>query len=65
MSHIKIKDLPRGKKISKEEMKRLFGGAIYGHLSSPRTGYYLGSDPYVVNDPSLPQGGKLFGSKWK
>jgi len=51
MARIKIKDLPKDMKISREEMKKLFGGAISLNHPYLHTGYYLGSDPYVINDP--------------
>ena len=54
MARITIKDLPGDKKISKEEMKKLFGGAVSGYKIHPSTGYYMGSDPFVINDPSPP-----------
>ena len=54
MARITIKDLPGNKKISKEEMKKLFGGAVSGYKSHTRIGYYTGNDPYVLSDPSPP-----------
>ena len=66
MARIKIKDLPKDMNISREEMKRLFGGAISVNLPYSHSGYYLGSDPYVINDPSpenLPYLSEWFGSK--
>jgi len=66
MVRIKIKDLPKDKKISREEMKKVFGGAISVNLPYPHSGYYLGSDPYVINDPfpeNLPSFSEWFGSK--
>ena len=53
MSRIIIKDLPGDKKISKEEMKKLFGGAVSGYKFHPRIGF-TGNEPYVVSDPSRP-----------
>ena len=68
MARITIKDLPKGKKISSEEMKKVFGGTISGHQSNPNSGYYLGSDPYTINDPSPfipPHLAQFFGGKKK
>jgi hypothetical protein len=36
MARIKIKDLPKEKKINKEEMKKVFGGIIGSSLADPR-----------------------------
>ena len=44
MPRIKIKDLPRDKKISKEEMKRVMGGYSV-NLVSPRTNLFLSLKP--------------------
>ncbi len=52
MTRIKIKDLPKDMKVSREEMKKIFGGTISVKQPYLQTGYYLGSDPYVINDPS-------------
>ena len=52
MARIKIKDLPKDQKISRDEMKRLFGGAVSAKQHYLQSGYYLGGDPYVINDPS-------------
>ena len=68
MARITIKDLPREKKISSEEMKKVFGGSISGYQSNPSSGYYLGSDPYSIDDPSQlipPHLAELFGVKKK
>lgn len=66
MARITIKDLPEDKKISKEEMKRLFGGSVAGYKIHPSATYYMGSDPFVINDPSPqvpPHLAELFGGK--
>ena len=52
MVRIKIIELARGKKICREEMKKIFGGTIFVKDPCSSTGYYLGSDPYVISDPS-------------
>ena len=64
MVRIKIRDLPRGRKISREEMKRVFGGTISINQPFSRIGYYLEGDPYVLSDPSPrvpPHLAELFG----
>ena len=66
MARITIKDLPGDKKISRKEMKKLFGGAVSGYKIHPSTTYYMGSDPFVINDPSPgvpPYLAELFGDK--
>jgi len=50
MARIKIKDLPKDQKISRDEMKKL--GAVSAKQHYLKSGYYLGGDPYVINDPS-------------
>ena len=68
MARITIKDLPRERKISSEEMKKVFGGSIAGDQHNPNSGYYLGSDPYTVHDPTPlipPHLAELFGVKKK
>jgi hypothetical protein len=35
-ARIKIKDLPKGKKISKDEMKKVFGGFYFPATMSPQ-----------------------------
>lgn len=65
MARIKIRNLPKDRKINREEMKKIFGGAISTNQTYPRTGYYLGSDPYVISDPFPvipPYLSELFGS---
>jgi len=52
MVRIKIIDLERGKKISRAEMKRIVGGTTSVNHPYARIGYYLGSDPYAISDPS-------------
>jgi len=45
MAKIKIKDLPKDQKISREEMKKTFGGIII--IYKPETILYgLGGDPH-------------------
>ncbi len=64
MARIKIRDLPKDRKISREEMKKVFGGTISTNQPFSRTGYYLEGDPYVLNDPSPgvpPHLAELFG----
>jgi hypothetical protein len=62
MARIKIKDLPKDQKISRDEMRRLFGGTVSAKQPYLQSGYYLESDPYVINDPS-PLGSPHF-SEW-
>ena len=52
MARIKIKDLPKDQKISRDEMKKVFGGTVSAKQPYLQSGYYLESDPYVINDPS-------------
>ena len=52
VAKIRIRDLPRQKKIGREEMQLLRGGTRTIRHSYLNTGYHLGSDPYVINDPS-------------
>jgi hypothetical protein len=47
MARIKIKDLPKDAKVSREEMKKIRGGVI----SSTS---YVGASPYPVLTPKLP-----------
>ena len=51
MSRIKIKYLPKDRQISRKKMKKIFGSTISVDHPYLRTGYYLGTDPYAVNDP--------------
>ena len=62
MARIKIKDLPKDQKISRDEMRKLFGGTVSANQPYLQSGYYLESDPYVINDPS-PLGSPHF-SQW-
>lgn len=62
MARIKIKDLPRNQKISRDDMKRVFGGTVSAKQPYLESGYYLEGDPYVINDPS--PGGFPNHSKW-
>jgi len=62
MARIKIKDLAKDQKISRDEMKKVFGGTVSAKQPYLQSGYYLESDPYVINDPS-PVGSPDF-SKW-
>jgi len=52
MARIKIQDLPRDRKISREEMKKIFGGVISTNQLYPHSRYSLGDNPYVISDPS-------------
>ena len=62
MTRIKIKDLPKDQKISRDEMRKVFGGTASAKQPYLQSGYYLESDPFVINDPS-PVGSLDF-SKW-
>ncbi|MCK5421272.1 MAG: hypothetical protein KAJ08_03875 [Deltaproteobacteria bacterium] len=62
MARIKIKDLAKDQKISRDELKKVFGGTRSAKQPYLQSGYYLESDPYVINDPS-PVGAPDF-SKW-
>ena len=62
MARIKIKDLPKDQKISRDEMRKVFGGTVSANKPYLQSGYYLESDPYVINDPS-PLGSPHF-SEW-
>lgn len=62
MARIKIKDLAKDQKISRDEMKKIFGGTVSTKRPFLGSGYYLESDPYVISDPS-PVGSSDF-SKW-
>jgi len=69
MTRIKIRDLPKDRKVSREEMRKIFGGVLSVDHTSLHTGYYLGTDPYALSDPSpqIPtQIAELFGgtSEW-
>ena len=52
MARIKIRDLPKDRKISKEEMKKVFGGTISINQPYSNSGYRLGGNPYEISDPS-------------
>jgi len=52
VAKIKIRDLPRQKKISREEMQLLWGGTRTIRHPYLNTGYHQGTDPYVISDPS-------------
>ena len=54
MVRIKIRDLPRDRKISRAEMKKIFGGTISINQSYSHSGYRPGSNPYEISDPSPP-----------
>ncbi len=58
MARIKIRDLPKDRKISREEMKKVFGGTISINQPFSRTGYYLEGDPSPRVPPHLAE---LFG----
>jgi hypothetical protein len=62
MARIKIKDLAKDIKISRGEMKKVFGGTVSAKQPYLQSGYYLESDPYVINDPSPPN--PPFLSEW-
>ena len=62
MARIKIKDLAKDQKISRDELKKVFGGTLSAKQPYLQLGYYLENDPYVINDPS-PVGSPDF-SKW-
>jgi len=52
MARIKIKDLAKGQKISRDDMKKVFGGTVSAKRPHLQSGYYLEGDPYVISDPS-------------
>ena len=52
MVRIKIRDLPRDRKISRAEMKKIFGGTLSVDQPYSHTGYRLGANPYMISDPS-------------
>ncbi len=52
MARIKIRDLPKDRKISREEMKKVFGGTISINQPYSNSGYRLGGNPYEISDPS-------------
>jgi hypothetical protein len=54
MVRIKIRDLPKDRKISKEEMKKVFGGTISINQPYSHSGYRLEGNPYEISDPSPP-----------
>lgn len=43
MARIKINDLPKDQKVSKDELKKIFGGATLLQNSSPISGLYIGA----------------------
>lgn len=43
MARIKIKNLPKDRKISKEELKKIFVGATLLQNTSPISGLYIGA----------------------
>lgn len=45
LTRIKIEDLPEGKKISREEMKRVLGGSFNPYFSVFSTSYYTSIQP--------------------
>jgi len=52
MVRIKIRDLPKDRKISREEMKKVFGGTIALTQPYSHSGYRLEGNPYEISDPS-------------
>lgn len=52
MAKIRIRDLPRHKKLTRKEMLLLQGGIRAVRSPYLSTGYHLTSDPYAVNDPA-------------
>ena len=51
MARISIEYLPKDRHISRKKMKKIFGSAVSVDHPCLRTGYYLGTDPYALNDP--------------
>jgi hypothetical protein len=62
MARIKIKDLPRDKKITKEEMKKVMGG-FNPQPEPPGIFLGLGGDP-TINLWKLNQGSLSFGVRY-
>lgn len=53
MARIKIKDLPKDRKISKAEMKRVTGGLITGGLNIPNP-YKVEGYNFLSTGPTIP-----------
>ena len=51
MARIKIKDLPKDKKVSKEELKKIFGGTTLTY--STQTNKLSGIGSWVQWDPNV------------